>query len=48
MVQAPPKPKPMENCVICGSKTYERNCKVVCSNCGYIRDCSDPFIQEGN
>ncbi len=42
MVQAPPKPIPP--CDICGDTNItERNCKVICNNCGYVRDCSDPY-----
>ena len=29
-------------CEICGGPIEERHCKVVCLNCGYQRDCSDP------
>lgn len=29
-------------CELCGGPTYERHCKIVCLNCGYRRDCSDP------
>lgn len=29
-------------CDICGGGMMERNCKIVCLNCGYTRDCSDP------
>ena len=29
-------------CEICGQRMSERHCKIVCSNCGYTRDCSDP------
>jgi len=28
-------------CDRCGSQMIERNCKVVCSNCGNLFDCSD-------
>jgi ribosomal protein L37E len=31
-----------EACEICGSKMYGLHCKLVCPNCGYHRDCSDP------
>ncbi len=31
-----------EPCDICGAPTLEIHCKVICKNCGYIRDCSDP------
>ena len=29
-------------CDICGAPTLEIHCKVICRNCGYVRDCSDP------
>jgi len=29
-------------CEICGSQMVERHCKIICPNCGYTRDCSDP------
>ena len=29
-------------CDICGENMMERNCKIICLNCGYTRDCSDP------
>jgi len=29
-------------CDICGTVMLERNCKILCPNCGYTRDCSDP------
>ena len=29
-------------CDICGSRMFERQCKIICPNCGYTRDCSDP------
>jgi hypothetical protein len=29
-------------CEICGTVMYDHNCKIVCPNCGYKRDCSDP------
>jgi len=29
-------------CDICASPMLERNCKLICANCGYTRDCSDP------
>lgn len=29
-------------CEICGAPVLERHCKVICLNCGYTRDCSDP------
>jgi ribosomal protein L32 len=29
-------------CELCGTTMYDHNCKIVCPNCGYKRDCSDP------
>lgn len=29
-------------CERCGFAMYDRHCKVLCPNCGYTRDCSDP------
>ena len=29
-------------CDICGGQMFERQCKILCPNCGYTRDCSDP------
>ena len=29
-------------CERCGERMEERKCKIVCTNCGFIRDCSDP------
>jgi len=29
-------------CWVCGGPTQERHCKIVCHNCGFTRDCSDP------
>jgi rubrerythrin len=31
-----------EDCEICGTEMYGLHCKLVCPNCGYRRDCSDP------
>ena len=28
-------------CDVCGGPTYESHCKIICRNCGYMRDCSD-------
>ena len=42
-------PKPQQprrddglDCEICGFRMYERSCKIICRNCGFTRDCSDP------
>ena len=29
-------------CELCGGPVLDRHCKVVCLNCGFHRDCSDP------
>ncbi len=29
-------------CDICGAETIEIHCELICQNCGYTRDCSDP------
>ncbi len=29
-------------CELCGGPALERHCKIVCMNCGFVRDCSDP------
>ncbi len=29
-------------CELCGTLMYDHNYKIVCPNCGYKRDCSDP------
>jgi ribosomal protein L37E len=29
-------------CERCGERMDERKCKIVCGNCGFTRDCSDP------
>lgn len=29
-------------CELCGGPTLERHCKILCLNCGFQRDCSDP------
>lgn len=31
-----------EECEFCGSEMYGLHCKLICPNCGYRRDCSDP------
>ncbi len=31
-----------EECEVCGSEMYGLHCKLICPNCGYRRDCSDP------
>ena len=29
-------------CERCGERMEERQCKILCPNCGHMRDCSDP------
>ena len=29
-------------CERCGEQMQERQCKILCPNCGHMRDCSDP------
>ena len=31
-----------EKCEVCSTKMYGLHCKLICPNCGYRRDCSDP------
>jgi hypothetical protein len=36
-------PGPGEHaCERCATRMDDRHCKIVCPNCGYQRDCSDP------
>jgi hypothetical protein len=38
-----PREVPKEHvCELCGTVMYDHSCKIVCPNCGYKRDCSDP------
>ena len=30
-----------ELCEVCNSSMYGKHCKLICKNCGYMRDCSD-------
>ena len=32
----------VHECELCGTVMYDHNCKILCPNCGYKRDCSDP------
>lgn len=31
-----------DSCEICKAKTVKLHCKIICHNCGFMRDCSDP------
>lgn len=33
---------PADTCSVCGERTREIHCEIVCPRCGYTRDCSDP------
>ncbi len=33
---------PGEECELCGTEMFGLHCKLICPNCGYRRDCSDP------
>ena len=33
---------PGEECEMCGTEMFDLHCKLICPNCGYRRDCSDP------
>lgn len=35
-------PKDDTFCWLCGGPVIKRHCKIVCSACGFMRDCSDP------
>ena len=37
-----PANDPELTCDICGGQMVERQCKIICLNCGFTRDCSDP------
>ena len=37
-----PQDSPTLVCELCGGPVLDRHCKIVCLNCGYQRDCSDP------
>ena len=39
--QPAPAADPDGICWCCGGATAKRHCKVVCTNCGFMRDCSD-------
>jgi hypothetical protein len=42
LVEAEPQQDDDGVCWVCGGPTDERHCKIVCLNCGFMRDCSDP------
>ena len=40
--EAPPTTAEPPTCDVCGALAYEVRCKVICTCCGYTRDCGDP------
>lgn len=32
----------VHTCERCGERMIEQKCKILCKNCGFYRDCSDP------
>ena len=40
--EGPVDARDLQECEACGTKMYGLHCKLVCPNCGYKRDCSDP------
>lgn len=36
------KTQKTETCEICSFETIKLHCKIICKNCGFMRDCSDP------
>jgi hypothetical protein len=47
-IDARPAPDPITArnddtvCWICGAVSLDVHCKIICQNCGFMRDCSDP------
>jgi hypothetical protein len=40
---APSNPRADDTyCWVCGTSIVDVHCKIVCQNCGFMRDCSDP------
>jgi ribosomal protein L37E len=37
-----PLPPWVHTCERCGERMVENHCKIICPNCGFFRDCSDP------
>lgn len=35
-------PRDASICIVCGGLALARKCKIICTTCGYTRDCSDP------
>lgn len=40
--EAPPPEAGAVACDLCGNPMREQHCKLICDQCGYVRDCSDP------
>jgi glycine oxidase len=41
-VQNAPASVAVPACDLCGAPMIDRHCKLICTGCGYMRDCSDP------
>jgi hypothetical protein len=39
---SPTRPREGPRCDLCGHVMRESHCKLICDQCGYTRDCSDP------
>ncbi len=37
-----PDPRDVSVCLLCGGRAVARKCKIICTNCGATRDCTDP------
>ena len=42
MTENPERVEAEIKCDICGAVMIEWNCALICPNCGFRRDCSDP------
>lgn len=40
--EVPTTREPVVACDICGCEMTNFNCELICTNCGFRRDCSDP------
>jgi len=42
LIPSPSVTEWVHHCERCGARMEERQCKIICKNCGCFRDCSDP------
>jgi hypothetical protein len=40
--ESPPPSERVFHCDLCGTAMLNLHCKLICEQCGYTRDCSDP------